>query len=394
MRRLKTADQYRPYVDLLDRQVIFARRDDFAFRRIRQQYPEVREWFASRCGWAVILTHDLARLVKTPALLSAGMGFRWAQRPLDYELFTWVLWYAEKIQGDQFLLTDLAREIEAQASAVVGVGHIDWNQYDHRQALRRALSGLEELGALRRIDREIDEWVYRGVGEALYEFTSLVPHLHVNLPTDLFVRLAVQMDTAALAEPLANSGSPEQRLYRTLLLSPALFRADDPEAFALLQTRDRRRTIVNDIGSRLGWDLEITESYACLLRPSASDASEPFLFPFRGALCHALLLLLSRLRELVAARELGCDGYDRISTSRAQLRSEIMELRSRWGQNWGTTFSRLPAQQMADDIEEALRVWGLVQGPDVDDQVLILPLAARFTGVYRDDGLSAEGDDA
>lgn len=393
MRRIKTADQHRPYVDLVDRAVIFAREDAIAFRRIRQRMTEVRDWFATRCGWPVVQTLELIRLVKTPAQLLPGMGFGWAQEPLDYELFTWVLWYAEKIQDVQFLLSDLVREIEAQASSAIGPGHLDWNQYGHRQALRRALQGLEVLGALRRIDRDAEEWAYRGVGEALYEFTPLVPHLYVTLPVPVQVRLAVQGDASVLDEPVAGVAEPEQRLYRTLLLQPALFRAADPEAFAILQSRDRRRSILSDLNGHFGWDLEITESYACLLRPSASEASEAYLFPFRGAICHVILLLMGRLQEMAASGLVTCDPYDRLSLSAAQLRKEIVNLKTRWGENWGSTLGKLQAGALADQVIAEMRIWGLMQGPDREEQVQVLPLAARFRGVYRDEGLAAEGDE-
>lgn len=380
---MKTADQHRPYVDLLDRPVILAREDPLAYRRIRHHLGPVREWFADRCGWPVILTRELVRAVKTPARPVSGLGFRWAQETVDYELFTWVLWYAEHVQGDQFILSDLVRELETQAAALLGPGHLDWNQYPHRQSLRRALFGLEELGALRRLDGDTEGWVQRGVGDSLYEFTPLVPHLHIHLPPE---------PDAGSAAP--GAPAPAQRLYRSLLLSPALCRADDPEAFALLLPRDRRRSIIRDLHEHLGWDLEITETYACLLRPSASEVSEALLFPFRGALCHVLLLLMARVRERVAAGEWQPDAHDRVRLPLAALTAEIADLRARWGENWGATLGKLPAQALAEQVLAALDTWGLMAGPDADGQVLMLPLAARFRGVYREDGLAAEGEDA
>lgn len=395
MRRVKTADQHRPYIDLVDRAVIYARREPILFRRIRQRISEVREWFASRCGWAVVHNLDLIRLVKTPARLHPGLGFAWAQEPLDYELFTWVLWYAEKIADVQFVLSDLVREVETQANSVIRPGHIDWNHYTHRQSLRRALNGLQELGAVRRVDRDADEWVHRGVGEALYEFTSLTPHLYINLPPQVHTRVAVMEEPVFLQEEATVGGTTpaEQRLHRALLMQPALYRVDDPEAFAILQSRDRRRGIVNDLSDHFGWDLEVTQSYACLLRPSASEASESYLFPFRGALCHVMLLLMARLQEMVADGTMGYDPYDRLQLPVAQLRQEVFELKGRWGENWGATLNKLPASTLVEEVLGAMRTWGLLQGPDRDDQVYVLPLVARFRGIYRDEGLDAEGDD-
>ncbi|HYG59529.1 MAG TPA: DUF2398 family protein, partial [Symbiobacteriaceae bacterium] len=111
------------------------------------------------------------------------------------------------------------------------------------------------------------------------------------------------------------------------------------------------------------------------------------------AICHVILLLMGRLQEMAAAGDLTVDPYDRISVFEAELRREIVDLKSRWGDNWGSTLGKLSPKPLADQVFDLMRTWGLLEGPDRDDHLYVYPLAARFRGIYRDEGLAAEGDE-
>lgn len=423
MKRVYITDQHRPYLDLLDRVAISAREDHLAYQRIRAQINRVREWFSDRTGWSVICNRELARLVKTPSLLSSGHGFSWTQSPLDYELFTWVMWYAENSGSEQFLLSQLIEEIEVRANELIEPGHINWDIHAHRLSLNRALRGLEQSGIVRRIDGDIDGWVHSRNVDLLYEFTQLARYMHVYLPAPNASIQPVQqqieamerdsdLESTAMAEihlalsemaavgcwqpqfasntgasaqqhsPILGCGQAGQRLYRTLLLSPALYPCADPEAFAILQGQDRRHSIAADLRDTLGWDLEVTPSYACLLRPSASEASEQALFPFRAGLAHVILLLCGKLHDLVQQGEQTPDEYDRLRVTPGVLTALITQLRVEHGSDWGTGLRELGVQSLVGQVIETMIKWDMIFGPDADGQLYILPLAARFKGAY------------
>ncbi|MBE3590059.1 MAG: TIGR02678 family protein [Firmicutes bacterium] len=390
MSRLRTLDRHRPFIDLLDRPAVTAWDDPLAFRRLRAQAERVRRWYAERTGWTLVQRRDVFRLIKTPALTSPGHGFRWAEDRLDYELAVWVLWYGEATGAETFVLTHLTEEIEARANELVGPGHLSWDVYAHRLSMRRALAGLEAIGVLRRLDGDAQKWAEDRSGNSMYEFTPLLRHFYVELPTRIVGEIGAPVPAeevaAALepgaASPLAQSVPPEQRLYRTLLLSPALFRADDPEAFDLLAHGERRRRIAEDLQDAFGWDLEVTSAYACLLRPSASEVSETALFPIQGALSHVILLLFAELRDRVRRGLLEPDAYDRLRLTQAQLASMVTELRARYGEHWGATMAQLGTRALVQEVLEALTEWDLLRGPDADGQWYVMPLAARFSGAY------------
>jgi uncharacterized protein (TIGR02678 family) len=411
MRNVRALDQQRPFIDLLDRVAVSAKDDGLAYRRIRLNLKKVRDWFADRTSWIVLCNRELARLVKTPSLLSVGQGFDWAQQAIDYELFVWVLWFSESSSADQFLLSQLVEEIEVRANELCGSAHIDWNILAHRQSLNRALKGLEQYGILRRLDGDIEGWLRDRQSDSLYEFTPLTRHIHVDLSHAVDLP-AIEQIAAATGRvdatkpvhhtrtigavqqhsPLLGCGPAGQRLYRTLLLSPALYACADPDAFAILQSRDRRHSITEDFRSTLGWDLEVTSSYACLLRSSASEAGGQTLFPFRGGLAHVILLLCGRLREMVTEGALHPDTTDRLRITPGQLSAILAELREEHGVQWGATLRELGLQALARQVMESMAAWDLITEPDGDGQLYVLPLAARFRGTYDVERL--EGDKA
>lgn len=373
------SDYQRAFVDLLDRTAVFAREDPIGYGRIRAALETLRRWFADRTGWPVLLNREVARLVKIPASPSAGHGFRWAQSPLDYELFTWVLWFADGYGAEQFLLSQLIQEIEHRANVLLGPGHIDWDHYPTRLAMARALKSLEAMQVLVRVHGETDEWVASGRGDTLYEFTPLASYLTVQLPPGAG---DPGFTVPQALVPLPGQPDARQRLYRTLLLDPALYRAADPEAFELLRRREARQRIALDIRETFGWDLEVTESYAAVLRPSGSMAADPDLFPVRGALGHVVLLLGAELRAAVQRGELRPDPYDRLRISEGQLAHLLSRLRQRHMASWGTTLGRKSEPELVREVVAAMRAWDFLTGPDADGQWTVYPALARYTAAY------------
>lgn len=379
---LRKEDRHKPFTDLLDRVAVTAADDPVAFSRIRARLQEVREWFALRCGWSVIYTRDVVRLVKAPAVALPAHGLKWVDARLDYELLVWVLWYGERIAGDQFVLTDLVRELELEIRQQIGAEHFDWNDRAHRLALQRAMRALEQMGMVRRIDGDIEDVVADRSDDALYEFTPLAQQMPVALADDLYDTIVLRGDATVLQRPLSDASTPEQRLYRALLLNPAVSAADDPDAFHLLTRRERRRQIAADLEMALGWDLEVTASFACLLRPMA-DAVAQVSFPGWGTLAGILVLLCGYLRDAAEAGRYVPDAFDRLRLSTAQVDGALTDLTVQYGDHWSAEYRNMGHTALVTTVTDTMREWGFLVGPDADGYVLIMPWAARYRGEYR-----------
>ena len=98
---------------LLNRPWIERDQDPQLYHWTREQYLEIRDWFANYPGYSVIMNRKLIKLEKIPVEAKCWMGFEGFKEPIDYALFTYGLWYLEdKSAGDQFILTAMVREIK------------------------------------------------------------------------------------------------------------------------------------------------------------------------------------------------------------------------------------------------------------------------------------------
>ena len=161
----RTAEAHRPYVDLVDRVAVTRAGDPAAYRRVRLRLDELRAWFMDRTGWQLIESHAVARLVKEPARATPGQGVPNLRASLDYELLAWTLWYGEKWEAEQFVLSHLLEEIPIHAAEPGSQRRIDWSLRAHRESLERAIRALESMGALATVNGDVGEWVRSGEGD-------------------------------------------------------------------------------------------------------------------------------------------------------------------------------------------------------------------------------------
>ncbi|MDG0809480.1 DUF2398 family protein [Cohnella rhizosphaerae] len=112
---------------------------------MKDQYTELRDWFAEHTGFLLILTRTMAKLDKAPLVAEPWMGFSEFREPRDYAFFTYALWYLEsKTELDQFVLTDIVEQVTEQLAAS-GIG-LDWENYQHRLSMVRALKKAQGAG--------------------------------------------------------------------------------------------------------------------------------------------------------------------------------------------------------------------------------------------------------
>lgn len=384
--RARTDEEHLPYIDLLDRVAVFAEADRVAFGRIRANLKQVREWYAHYTGWDVHYSPECVRLVRPPARAIPGHGLAWDREPTprDYAMMTWILWYGERRNTDQFTLTLLAKEIQDRAADVVAPGYVDWNVREHRAVLRNAINGLLAMRLITHLEGDMRPYVDDNEGDALFEYTALAPRFQVALPDALYDAVVLDHRLEAIDELPADADRLEYRCYRTLLLSPALYASEDPDVFQYL--RQHRRNVADALRIAFGWTLEVTGSYACVLR-SAQDTRGRAVFPTQSMETHVMLLLANALRAEVLAGTLPAHPTDdTIALTVPRLSQILATVAAEHRSSWSAEMAGLDTATLTARTLESLRAWGFAEGPDTYDTVRILPVLGRYAGVYRQDG--------
>ena len=376
---------------LIDRPIVTAADDRPLLETIRRHQPALQSTFARLTGWRVQAHPEFARLVKTPARPEASHGLGWARGRTDYALLAWVLWYGAHTAGRKFTVSQIAEEIKLR-SAEGDDGALDWVSREQRLAARRVFRGLEEMGVLRLEDGSVDEWAdENGKRDALYSWGAAAWRLHVDIPADELERRAE--GRAPSASPAPPDGTDEIRLYRTLLLNPALFRRDDPAAFRLLDEPERRARVERDLRYLTSWELEVTREYARVLRPARSDDAVQTPIPVTSGLAHAVLCFCALLRERQQAGRLVSTGDERFVIDESRIWQDVDELQKRFGANWGKTLREQKVSALAEDVVAEMKAWGLMRETGEPGQYLVLPTAARLAAHYAGEAERGEGEE-
>lgn len=366
---------------LIDRPVITARDDRPLLEKVRRHAPALQSTFSRLTGWRLQAHPEFARLVKTPARAESSHGLEWARSRQDYELLAWVLWFGEHTGGRKFTVSQVTEEIRLRTASPDGVAEFDWDSRDQRLAVRRVFHGLEGMGVLRLEDGSVDDWAdEHGKGDALYGWGAAAWRLHVGIPPAELERLAEGREAPAPSRD--NAGADEIRLYRALLLNPALFRLDDPAAFRLLDDTEERPRIVRNILNLSGWELEVTTAYARVLRPARSDDAVQTPIPLTSGISHAVLCFCGVLRERQRTGRLVPLRDECFLVHESRIEQEVGELQARHGVRWGKGLRDRSVKALARDVVDEMKAWGLLRGPDATGQYVVLPTAARLAAHY------------
>jgi uncharacterized protein (TIGR02678 family) len=387
----------RAHTVLLDHEVVASAVDIEAFRQVRMHFVELERWHETHTGWRIQRSTNFYRLERHPYGVAAVASDEKLKRPRDFACLAWVLWFAEKRylagggRNQQFLLSQLSEEIQEQSRLMDAMRRLDFRSQSDRFSIWRTLDYLTRLGAVQSIEGDARRWVddaEQQDNEVLYEFTaiahSLVEALHETEVAAVAERLR---DPAARLQPGRMSGFADlipllNRAWCALLLGPIFLRYDDPEAFAVLV--QRAETVSEDLAESFGWQLELNNDYACIVRGGNLSASSGPGLSLSSAQDQMILLLCSAIRQRVEAGEWLPDGYGCLRQARGDIEQLFSELRQRFGMHWGATAQQSKATDLLEEMYQKMRLLGLLRGPDADGDLLILPTVARYAVEYME----------
>ncbi len=392
--RASSTDLMKAHLALMEKEVILPKHSDL-FRLVKYHYYTLQTWHDQHTGWRIQRDTSAIRLIRHPSATTPGYLYDRLKEPGDFACLTWILWYAESRQltgrgnDQQFLLSQLAEQIQEQSATGPGSERkFDFRRPTDRYSIQRALQYLEDMGGLQLVDGQTRDWVEQTPdADVLYEFTDVARSLIVALnPQEVTAVEARLRDNATVLQPTLLAGaagtSPLVRAWRALLLGPALFRFDDPAAFAELLAH--AEAIANELLETYGWLLDIHRDYACIVRASGM-ATGPVtsLTPF-GSNDQVALLMCEAIRDKV---ETGVwpspDTYGCLHVTTEDMSELFYSVRERYGENWGNEARSKSSRSLLNDVYKKMRQGGLLRGPDEAGNILVLPTAARYTAAYE-----------
>ncbi|MCW2277667.1 TIGR02678 family protein [Heliophilum fasciatum] len=372
---------------LLNRPWISKEDDPELFQAIKQHYEELRSFFQEYCDLVLIVTRYMAKLDKYPTVAHPWMGFEEFTHCRDYTLFAFCLWYLEgKGELEQFLLTDMIEEIRDYLAGVDRDIDIDWNVYDHRLSMARALRKLRDLSIVTAVDGDETEWSRSGNGEhnVLYECGRAQSFLLRRFPRDLTTYTSI----ASLGEgDYADTDEGRvrrrrHRVFRRLIQEPVVYDGDwtdDERQYVLTQ----RRYLLEALEKHLGLTGQRYREGLLVFHPELSG--EALLFPTGKAISDIAVLFAGELRRRRAqGKPVGYDEGGRLIVTCQEVETVLHHLRERHGRLWGKTQREAKLRDLMQELFDHLSEWNL--GGVVDDMHRwVGPALGRFIGDYQAD---------
>lgn len=343
---------------LLNRPWITKNEDPELFYWIKDQYTELRDWFSEYTGFPLHLTRTMAKLDKSPLIAQPWMGFDSFREARDYTFFTYALWFLEsKSELDQFVLTDIVEQVSEQMASASAA--VDWENYQHRLSMVRALKLLRKLGVLVHIDGDETEWAHSGQKNVLYECQPTARYVlrHFPKPTgqyndlDDFQELLAYSDTAE-----GELRKRRHRVFRRLLLEPAVSDRDwHPDDLYYVITQ--RRTIIDNLQFMFGLEGSRYREGLYFFYPDLSGECD--LFPTAAGVSDLALLFAGELR-----RKLGeCDWFvteqGTVELTRTDVESILYALKRQYDEYWSKEHRTMGLGELADALTAHLAEWGL-----------------------------------
>jgi len=393
--RAYNADLTKAHLALMEREVILPHKQLELFRLVNRHYRQLQNWHDRYTGWRVQRGTAVIRLVRYLSTTSTGYLYERLKEPKDFACLTWALWYAENRQlsgrgnDQQFLLSQLAEQIQEQSNlAADSEKQFDFRKQADRYNIQRALQYLEDVGGIHLVDGQTREWVEQTPdADVLYEFTDVIRSLVTALNPEILASVSERInDPAIRLQPALLPGvatiAPDLvRAWRTLLLGPALFRFDDPAAFAALKAHADE--IANELIETFGWLLDVHLDYACIVRASGTATGPVTGLNLVGASDQIAMLLCGAIRKQVEAGAWPApDEYGCIHVTTGDIEELFYSVRERYGENWGNEARGKSSRSLINDVYKKMRQAGLLRGPDDAGNVLILPTAARYAVSY------------
>jgi uncharacterized protein (TIGR02678 family) len=379
---------------LLDQVIVSQQTDKDAFRLVKAHIKILEQWHEQHTGWRIQRGSLFFRLERHLHMVIPVFVDDKLKEARDFACLAWILWFAEKryLAGggkhQQFLLSQLTEEIQLQTQAIDKRG-LDIRNVQDRYSMRRSLEYLSDLGCLQVLEGEIKKWSDRNdqeQQEVLYEFTPLAHSLVEALNEKRVAELYRTQQKDPWPGPPQNLSSqahdipPLVRVWRSLLLGPALLRYDDAEAFLALTKHSEQ--VNEELAAMFGWSLELNRDYACIVRGGGVSIGSGAAINFNGAIDHILLLLCGKFRAQVQEQQWIPDSYGCISVTQWQILPLFNDLRQSYGTYWGATVQNTNAEKLLEEVYLRMRQTGLLRGPNAQGNILILPTAARYNVSY------------
>ena len=373
------------FLDLVENFMIIKDKDRDLYYQIRDEIDTYKKFIFENLGYKLIIKEDFIKLEKIPAVPEKWMGFAEFSKKQEYIFFMLLLIYLEdKQKEEQFILSNITEYIEENYSSE----KLDWTIRTSRISLINVINTALDIGIVKKTDGDESTFIQDRYGDVLYENTGV---------SKFVVRIFNSYISKAQGyKELLNINSYDRetddtdirrnRVYRRLLLSPAIYKGQGSDS-DYEYIKNYRNHIRDNFEKYLEWDLEVYKNMA--VNTVNSNVSD--IFPSKKGIAQVVLFTTRKIRSLLDDGIIKKRDDECINLKVENLKEIILGVRSEFGHGFSKELRDSSDDKFIFEVLEYLKLWLMAE--DNGEEIIILPLIAKFLGEYPDDYVGGVKDD-
>lgn len=375
---------------LLERFWLSKEQDKELYYRIKDAYPDFKDFLQDKLGYRVIINPYIIKLEKLPGKPESWMGIEDFNDKLEYAFFCLLLTFLEdKGAEEQFILSQVTDFIEAIFPGDEDE-KVDWTLYNHRRHLIKVMRFAEELFIIKLNDGTDSNFMTSTGGEVLYENTGLSKYVTQNFTGNILNYYSYKdIEQGEWLDLDRDRGRIRRnRVYRRLFMSPVVYNEGSEDA-DYLYIKNYRNMLIKDIEDLLDSELHVHKNGAFI----ALDESKHFkdVFPDNKNISDIILQLNGIIRELLDKGDISKKGDDTITISQLKFNNIISLCRQRYRSGWSKGFREMKIETLFDEVISYMKNFSMLKVYDKRKELTILPLVGKITGRYPKD-FNIEGE--
>jgi len=349
------------------------------YHTVKDAIPSFRDFVEDKLGFRLIVNPWLIKLEKLPGRAESWMGVPGFQSTTEYGMLCLLLAFLEdRGPGDQFVLSQVTEFI---ASEWPGRERIDWTLYQHRRMLVRVLRFASEYELLRVDDGDDSKFMDAADTEVLYESTGISRYFVRNFTTNIMdCNNRHDIETSEWLEADKDRGRIRRnRVYRRLVLSPAVYNEGDEDAdYAYI--KNFKNLLQKDFDEKLGTALHVHRNGAFLVPDMTKHWKD--VFPDGSTRSNIVLQINREIVDRVESHALERGPDDIITVSRAYFENLIEFCRSRFSHGWSKEYREMGTASLCANIIDYMDDFSMLRQTDEKREIQILPLCGKVVGSY------------
>lgn len=367
---------------LMEQFWILRDREPEKYQMIRDRESALKSYCHEKLGFRLVVHRYFARLEKIPVEPEPWMGIQAFQHPRDYAVFSCVLAYLDrKPVEEQFLLSELCEDLKAMYP---GEGGLDWTSYEHRKSLVRVMKFAEEMGIIRPVEGDVEQFGFVENSEVLYDVSVVSRYFMRPYPKDLSeFRSMEEILSAAWGEMEGEDESPgarrRRRVYRKLFLCPVMYsRGDQDQDFLYL--RNFRNRIREDVESHTDFRFELYKDAAMLVLPERQMRYT--VYPDSKAIADIALQLAAIVRERLSDGRLQRQADGTVRLTGVDFEGLVQACKERYGAGWSKQYREARLSETMWDLKAFLKDWMMASEDPETGAISLHSALARVVGEY------------